>query len=125
MILPSNFDHLGHVCGTNLGSFGELAQTEQMGISQGRLANCNVWFHLRASDVGYLQNCVIDGTIQIKLILNNYGLISLFRLVVNLQSLSQSVNLFHLSYLLRVRSYEAPPLFLLVCFDVLVSFVAS
>jgi hypothetical protein len=51
----------------------------------------DVWFHLRASDVGYLQNCVIDGTIQIKLILNNYGLISLFRLVVNLQSLSQSV----------------------------------
>jgi len=44
MILPSNFDHLGHVCGTNLGSFGELAQTEQMGISQGRLANCSMTF---------------------------------------------------------------------------------
>ncbi|KAG1882998.1 hypothetical protein F4604DRAFT_1740216, partial [Suillus subluteus] len=45
------------------------------------------------------QDYAIEGTIQIRIILNDSGAVNLFRLVINPKSFFQSVeSLFHLSY---------------------------
>ncbi|KAG1880043.1 hypothetical protein F4604DRAFT_1749944 [Suillus subluteus] len=67
---------------------------------------CDIWLRLRVS--------------EIRLILNDSGPVNLFRLVINPQSFSQSVEiLFHLSYLFLDQFCKRH------CFNVLYSFVTS